>query len=159
MIFDVAGTLLDLGHLALELLEQLAGRLAHDVDQNIEPATMGHADGEFLDALRAASLHQFVQGWNQAFRPFQGETLLSHVFVVQIALQTLGGREAAQQAFLDLVIGAPLVILFHPLLYPLPLGGIGNVQVLCTDMVTIDKTQNPDDLAQRLFTGPGLEIE
>ena len=40
--------------LALELGEQLGGRLAQHVDQHVEAAAVGHADHDLLDALRAA---------------------------------------------------------------------------------------------------------
>ena len=44
VVLDVAGALDGLGvDVALELLEELLVVLAHDVDEDVEPAAMGHA--------------------------------------------------------------------------------------------------------------------
>ncbi len=56
---------------ALELLEQLRGRLADYVDQHVETSAMGHPEDDFLDLTCARTLDEFVEQRDQAIATFQ----------------------------------------------------------------------------------------
>ena len=89
-----------LGVLAFELGEQVLGHLAHDVDQHVEPAAVGHADDHLLDADGAGLLDQLVHGGNEALAAFEREALLADVLGVQVALQPFGGGQALEDVLL-----------------------------------------------------------
>ena len=78
----------------VKLRKQIGWQFAHGVDQHIQTPTMGHANHDFLYALRAGLVDQFVHGRNKALAAFQGETLLANVFGVQEPLKTLCGRQS-----------------------------------------------------------------
>ena len=96
MVLDVAGAMFDL-LLAVELVDQFRRALAENVDQQIEAPAVGHADDHFLDAVVAAALNHFVHHRNERFTALQPEPLGTGVFGGEIALQTLGGRQALEQ--------------------------------------------------------------
>ncbi len=81
--------------MALELGEQVLGRLAEQVDQHVQPAAVRHADHDVGDAPGAGALHQFVEQRYQRVTAFERKTLLSDVTPVQIVLQALGGSQVA----------------------------------------------------------------
>ena len=55
----------------VKLGKQVTRQFAHGVDQHIEPATVGHADDDFLHALRASRLDQLVHGRNETLSAFE----------------------------------------------------------------------------------------
>ena len=73
----------------LELREQLLGRLAEDVDQNVQPATVGHADHDLLDLAYPALLDEVVEQRDQGVTALEGKALLADVLCVQVALEAL----------------------------------------------------------------------
>ena len=92
VVFHVTGRQL-LGRSVIKLSKQIFGHLAHDVDQHIQAAAVRHAYDDFLHALRAGGLNQFVHGGYKAFSAFERETFLADVFGMQIALQALGSGQ------------------------------------------------------------------
>src|SRR3546814_9706392 len=82
--------------LALELVEQLARRLAQGVDQHVEAAAMGHAQHRVLDSIGACAAQHHVQQRDQAVAAFQRETLLADVLGMPVASQALAGGEALE---------------------------------------------------------------
>src|SRR5262249_15066967 len=58
-----------------EFTEDLPGALAHDVREDIQPATMGHTENDFIDAVHARSFNRKIEKWNQTFSTFERKTL------------------------------------------------------------------------------------
>src|SRR5436305_14786928 len=77
MVFDVAGTLHVVGgrRAALELVEDDAVRLAHDLRQHIEPAAVRHAEHDLLHAERAAALDDLLKRRDHRFAAIKAEPL------------------------------------------------------------------------------------
>ena len=86
--------------LAFEFVEQHRGRLAEQVHQHVEAATMRHADDALFDALLAATLDEVVQQRDQRVAAFERETLLADVLGVQVALEAFGRRELPEDVLL-----------------------------------------------------------
>ncbi len=72
----------------IKLCKQVGWQLAHGVDQNVQTATVGHTDHNFLHAFEACLLNQFVHRSDETFATFEREALLPHVFGVEVTLQT-----------------------------------------------------------------------
>ncbi len=137
VVFDVTGTEFNL-LLAFELVEQLARVLAEGVDQYVQTATVGHADDDFLGAVRAGTLDQFVEHRNQAFAAFQTETLGARVFGAQVFFQAFTGSHALKQVALDVGgVRRTTTHAFQTLLEPLALLGIGDVREFSADGAAI----------------------
>ena len=95
MILDIAGRQI-VGMMAFKLGEQLARHLAQSVDQNVQPATVGHPDHELLDTLRAAVLDDLVHRGNEALAAFERETLLTDIAGVQVFFEAFGSGQAIE---------------------------------------------------------------
>ena len=66
VILDVAGSLEFLEVvLTFELGEEIRGRLAEHVDQDVQTAAMRHSDHDVLDRVTAAALDQVVEKRDQ----------------------------------------------------------------------------------------------
>ena len=98
MIFYVTRTAGDgFGSTSLfKFKEQQFGFFAEDVDQNIQPTAMGHANDEFFDPLCPRMLNQLVQQGDQAFPSFQGKALLTDIFSMQIFFHAFGCGQQLQ---------------------------------------------------------------
>ena len=66
----------------VKLSKQILGHFAHDVDQHIQTATVGHTDDDFLHALFTGGLNQFIHGGDKALTAFKGKAFLSNIFGV-----------------------------------------------------------------------------
>ncbi len=86
MIFDVA-VAKHLAVFAFKLGKQIARHFAHDVHEQVQTATMGHAHDKLLNTVVAGVVHHFIHGGNKTFPPFKRETLLTHILCVQVALK------------------------------------------------------------------------
>ena len=86
--------------LALELSKQIVRHLAKDIDQHIQTATVRHADHDLLHTLASCALNQRIQRGDKTLTALERETLLADVFGVEIALQTLGRRDAVEDVLL-----------------------------------------------------------
>ena len=90
MILDVAAAV-RVRHHALELIEQLARILAENVDEDVEPPPVRHADDRLDDAVRAEPLQRLVQHGYQALAALEAKPLGARIACVQVILESLGG--------------------------------------------------------------------
>ena len=133
---------------ALELVEDRAVRLAHDLRQHIEPAAMGHAHDDLLHAERAAALDDLLQRRDHRFGAVEPEALGAGEFQVAEFFEAFGFDELVEDRALalagegDLLVG-PLDALLNPAL----LRAVGNMQKLDAERLAIGAAQNGDDLA------------
>ena len=102
MVFDVARALdvLRVGGIALEFREDRLVGLAHHVGEHVEPAAVGHADDDFLDAELAAALDDLFERRDGRLGAVQAETLGAGIFLVEEALEDLGLDQAAENGLL-----------------------------------------------------------
>ena len=70
------------GGCMLEFGKQFLRHFAQQIDQHIEPATVRHADDDFLQAAFASFAHHFIHGYDKALSTFERKTLLPDVFGV-----------------------------------------------------------------------------
>src|SRR5690606_33541057 len=77
---------------ALELVEDGAMRLAHDLAEHVQTATVGHAEDDFLDAHGAAALDDLFQRGDQRFTAIAAETLGALVLDVDELLEAFRFR-------------------------------------------------------------------
>ncbi len=134
----------------VELGEQVLGHLAQRVHQHVQAAAVGHADDDFLHALDAGALHQFVHGHDEALAAFQREALLADELGVQVALEAFGRGQAVEDVLLFLgVVGGLAADRLDALLPPALLTGVGDVHELAADGAAIGFAQRLQDLAQR----------
>ena len=121
MIFDVAGAidLVGRGRAALELVEDDPVRLAHHLAQHVEPAAMGHAERDFLQAELAAALDDLLERRDHRLGAVEAEALGAGIFHVEEILEALGldqlveDRALAFLGELDFLVG-PLDALLNP---------------------------------------------
>ena len=104
---------------ALEFREDCLIRLHHDVGQNIEPATMRHAQHDLLNPNLGGTFDHGVEQGDQGLGAFNTKTLGTGVFGLQELLEFLGRDQLLENAALALVGEArPKIIPFHPNLDP-----------------------------------------
>ncbi len=134
--------------LAFELVEQLARVLAEGVDQNVQAATVGHADHDFLGAVGTGTLDHLVQHRDQALAALETETLGAWVLGAQVLLKAFTSGHALKQVGLH-VSGKlrTAAHAFQALLEPAALLGIDDVGELGADGATICLLERLEDLA------------
>ena len=133
----------------VKLCEQVFGHFAQGVHQHVQTATVCHADHYFLHAFFTSQLNQFVHRSDEALATFQGETLLAHIFGVQVALQALGCGQSVQNVFF--LFGAELGLATHALQFLLPptlFALVRGVHVLHTQGAAISLAQRIEQLTQ-----------
>ena len=121
MVLDVARAfdLVGRGRAALELVEDGAVRLAHHLAEHVEPAAMGHAQGDLFEAELAAALDDLLERRDHRLGAVEAEALAAGVFDVEEILEALGLDQLAEDralAFLgelDLLV-RPLDALLDP---------------------------------------------
>ncbi len=74
---------------ALKLVEDHAVGFAHHRGQHVQPAAVGHADDDLVDAQRAAALDDLLQRRDHGLRPVQAEAFGAGEALVQEALEAL----------------------------------------------------------------------
>ncbi len=150
MILDVARALqLREVVLAFELGEQFRRRLAEHVHQHVEPAAMGHADHDVLDAVHATRLDHVLEQRDQAVAALERETLLRRVARGEVALEALAHRQVPEDVLLLLhgeVLARPPDL--EAVLQPQPLVGVRDVRELGADGAAVDVPQLGDQVAQ-----------
>ncbi len=104
MVLDVARALdvVGMGRVALELGEDRLERLAHHVGEHVEPAAVGHADDDLLEAELAAALDDLLERRDRRLGAVEAEPLGAGVFLVEEALEGLRRGQPLQD-------GAPAV--------------------------------------------------
>ena len=134
---------------ALKLVEQLLGVLAKCIDQNVQAATVGHTQNNFLGAIMACPLDKLVHAGNKAFAALKPETLDAGVTRAKIFFQTLGRREALQNVFTRF---SPITRLganwLHTLLKPALNAGINYVHVLGANTAAVRLLQSVDYVSE-----------
>ncbi len=128
--------------LALELAEQVLGRLAEQVHQDIETAPVRHADDGLLDPHLAAVLHQIVEQGNETVAALEREALLAHVLGVQVALQAFRGGQLPQNVLL--LLGAESALHarhLETILQPQTLVGVRDMRKFRADGIGVDELQ------------------
>ena len=152
VVLHVARVVAPPGMLALELVEQFLGRLAHDVDQHVQPPAVGHADHDLLHALGAATVDDLVQRGDGGLAALQGEALLAGVLGVQVLLQPLRRGQPLQQAQLEVVrIGRVGARALQAGLDPALLVHVRDVHELRADVLGVGLLEHGDDIAQGLL--------
>jgi hypothetical protein len=150
VVFDVAAAPIQLGIHVVELAEDLARALAHQVCQHVEPPTVGHAQGDFVHAVLGRPIDRQVQERNEALRAFQGEALGADVLALDELLEHHRVREQRQDVplrfdrQLQTVFGA-----LHALLQPIFGVRIVDVHELHADGAAIGVAQPLQDLRKR----------
>src|SRR5215813_1744508 len=138
------------GRAALELVEDDAVRLAHDLSEHVEPAAMRHAEDDFLDPESAAALDDLLERRDHRLGTVKPEAFGAGKFEVAEILETLGLDELVENGALALAREADLLVRpFDALLDPTLLRAVGNVQELDPERLTIGPPQDCEDLAQR----------
>ncbi len=138
-----------------ELPEDRRKRLADGVGEHVEPATVGHPDGDILDPRVGGGGQQGVEQRDQALRALQAEALGAEELGVEVALETLGLVELAQDPHLLLdrkLRCRHLGVLLDPQL----LVRFLDVHVLDAGGAAVGIAQQPEDPSQ---IHPGLTGE
>ena len=150
VVLDVAGAA-ELAQIAVrgELGEKFLGRLAENVDQDIEPPAMRHPDHDFLDAPVPCGADHVVENRNQRLAAFQREPLLPDKLGVEVAFETLCAVQAGEHAAASLAAQAAAgPVLFESLPQPEPLPGTGYVGEFHGDPAAIDPFQHVQDIPE-----------
>ena len=152
MVFDVAGALdlVGLEAAALELVEDRAVGLAHDVGEHREAAAMRHADDDLLEAELAAALDDLLHRRDQRLAAVEAEAFGAGVFDLEELLEALGLDELVENgAAAALGEDDLLAVALDALLQPGGLFGVGDVHVLEREGAAIGRAQDLHDLAHR----------
>ncbi len=151
VVFHVTRTTLD-DFLAIELVDQIRRVLAQDVDQQIQAATVGHADHDFLGAIATGALNQFVHHRYERLATFQAEALGTRVLGGQVIFQAFRSRQAFQYVLAHVIAElGRAAYRFETTLQPALLFGIHDVHDFAADGAAVGLLQRIDDLAQRCF--------
>ena len=127
-----------MGRIALELREDRLEGLAHEVGQHVQPATVRHAEHDFLEAELAAALQHLLHGGHQRLAAIQAEALGAGVFLVEETLEVLGRGQALEDRLLavDREVGV-VAAAFDALLDPGLLVRVLDVHELDADRAAI----------------------
>ena len=148
VVFDVAGAVGLAGvEVALELAEDLADRLAHDVGQHVEPPAVGHADDDLVEFVFGGLVQHRIQQRDDGLPAFEREAFLPDVLGLQERLERLGRVQLREDVFLFDHRGF-LVRHLDAFLQPRPLLGVGDVHVLGADGAHVGVAQQPEHVAQ-----------
>ncbi len=145
VVFHVAGAFHVVGRrrAALELVEDGAVRLAHDLGEDVEAAAMGHAEHDLAHAEIAAALDDLLQRRHHQFAAVQAEALGAGVLHVDEALEALRLDELVEDRLLahrgevDALVGA-----LDALLDPGLLRRIGNVHELDAERRAVGSSED-----------------
>jgi hypothetical protein len=132
---------------ALELVEDLADRLAHHVGQHVEPAAVSHAEHGAVDPGVGRRFEHGHQQRHCRLGPFDAEALGADVLRGQEALERLGRVELLE----DVVLvpgGEPDRHAFDVLLDPVLLVRLLDVHVLHAHGPAVGVAQDPQDLGE-----------
>ena len=132
---------------ALELAEDLVVGLADDVGQHVEPAAVGHADGDLVEPGLRCGLADLVDDGHGGLAALEGEPLLADELGLEERLERLGLVELLQDPQL-LLAGLLGVRTLDPLLDPAALLGIHDVHVLDAGRAAVGVAQDAEDVAQ-----------
>src|SRR5262249_54033366 len=131
-------------------VENGAVRFRQNVGEHVEPAAMGHAEGDILHAESAAALDDLLKRRNHGFRAVEPEPLGPGEFKVAKPLEPFGLDQLVEDRPLALAgEGDLLVESFNAFLNPALLLGIGDVHELDAERLAVGPLENGHDLPQR----------
>ena len=138
---------------ALELVEDGAVRLAHDLGEHVQAAAMGHAEHGFLKAEMTAALEDLFQRRDQRFTAVEAETLGALELDVEELLVAFGFDELGEDRLLAFRReGDTLVRTFDAFLDPGLFFRIGDVHEFDAERRAIGALEDLDHLAEgRIF--------
>ncbi len=143
--FDFGG----LGGAALEFVEDLAIGLAHHIGEHVQPAAMGHAEHDFLDAQLAAALDDLLERGNGGFAAVQAEALGADEADAGEFLEAFGFDQLVEDRALAFWRERDLLVRpFDAALQPILLLGIVDVHELVADAAAIGALENLHHLAR-----------
>ncbi len=133
-----------------EFAENILRAFVHDVGQHVQPAAVGHAQHDFLDALIAGLFDGQVEQRNQAFGPFERKSLGADEALLDEFFEDHGTGQPPENpqlflAFEDEAVFAP----FHAIKQPLADAQVVHVHELHADRPAIGIAQPLDDPPQR----------
>ena len=134
-------------------MENDAVRLAHHLAKHVEPAAMGHAEGDVFQAKLAAALDDLLERRDHRLRAIKAEALRPRVLDVEKILEALGLNELAEDRALALpreldFLVRPLDALLDPGLF----GRIGDMDEFESDGPAIGPAQDREHFAHgRIF--------
>ncbi|MNV09482.1 hypothetical protein D3C71_999740 [compost metagenome] len=128
-------------------------RLAHDVGENVQTATMGHAEHDFFQTVLATALDDLLQRRDQRFAAIEAETLGALEAHVEELLVTFGFNQLGQNGLLAFGRESnALVRTFDAFLNPAFFFRAGHVHEFNADGGAVGALQNIDHLAHgRIF--------
>ncbi len=110
---------------------------------------MSHADDNFLDAVAAGTLNQFIDQRNQAFAAFKAKAFRARVLGVQMLFKALSCAESLQQVSLYFIGETRIAEFgFNAFLNPLLLRKIDNMHELIADRPAVNILQRFNNFAQ-----------
>ena len=151
MVFHVAGAL-DLVRgrgAALELVEDGAMRLAHDLRQHVESAAVGHADDDIFHAERAAALDDLLERGDHRFGAIETEALGAGELQIAEFFEAFGLDQLVEDRALAFGRERDLLVRpFDALLDPAFLRGIGDVHEFDAERLAIGAAKDRENLPQ-----------
>jgi hypothetical protein len=161
VILDVAVPGGHLGQVLLELAEDHAVRLVHDIGQHAQPAAVRHPHDDLADPVVRGSFDQRIQQRDQGLATLEREPLLADVPLVQERLEELGGVQLQEDATLPLEVEVrPVPRPLHPIHQPLADFGVADVHELDADRPAVGLLEDLDQVAERRIGrigDPGVE--
>src|ERR1700754_4084055 len=131
-------------------MEQCAVRLAHDLGQNVQAATMRHADDDILYAEIAAALDDLLERWDERFRAVEAEALGAGEFEVTELLEAFGFHQLHQDRAATFAGEADFLIrTLDALLNPGLLCRIGDVHEFDAERLAVGSLADRNDLTER----------
>ena len=141
--FDVVG----LERTTLELREDRAVGLAHDLGKHVQAPAVGHAEHDFADAKLAAALDDLLKRRDHRFATVEAKPLRAGELDVDEFLERLRLDQLVEDRLLTLVGEADVLLLtLDALLDPGLLHRVGNVRELHADVPAVGATQDLQDL-------------
>src|SRR5690554_136799 len=148
VVFHITGAQ-PLNTLAVKLVKQVLRVLAVRVDQHIETATVGHANDNFLGAVRTGTLDKLVHQRNQAFTALQAKAFGPRVFGTQILFQPFTRCQALKDMLFDFCRKLrAAAYTFESLLKPAALFRVHDMSELRTNGTTVGLLQRITNFAQ-----------
>ena len=128
--------------LTFKFIENLLIGFSEYVDQDIEPAAMGHPDDKLVNAQLGPFVDDRINGRDGAFPAFEGESFLSYIFDAEKFFKYLASIEFLQDMLFFLYrktnFGRAAFYLF---LQPLPFFAVGDIHVLEAEVPAINGLQ------------------
>ena len=131
---------------ALKFIEYVCGILTHQVDQQVNTATMRHTDDGFYNTRRTGTVNQFCDTGNERLCTFKTESLCTGVFGTEILPKAFSCNQPVKNSsFYAITKGKFGSRVFHALLYPHLFRFIRDVHVFNTDRTAVSALEHIDD--------------